>query len=277
MPQAPHVSASGFEGVPKPAAMPPIMIGGGSPKVLGIAGREADIVSLNFDNSSGKLGAAALGSGSDDQTAKKIEWIKAGAGDRFDDIELEIGGYFTVVTDHGEATAAAIAGRFGAPPEAFANHTHALIGSVDEIVDKLEERRDRFGITFTTIGVGSMHDFAPVFGTPLLMRQLVVVSGAPGAGKSTLAEPLAKALGFPLLSKDVIKETIFDSIGDFRSDLVATSGRHRRRGRCRCFGVLAEDAPAGRLGGKLQGWGHPDREHPEVERSPRRGVLPLTA
>jgi dephospho-CoA kinase len=45
------------------------------------------------------------------------------------------------------------------------------------------------------------------------VRQVVVVSGAPGAGKSTLAVPLARALGFPLVSKDVIKESLFDSLG----------------------------------------------------------------
>lgn len=56
-----------------------------------------------------------------------------------------------------------------------------------------------------------------------LTRELVFVSGSPGAGKSSLAVPLAKALGFPLLRKDVIKESLFDSIGDFRSDIVATS------------------------------------------------------
>ena len=55
------------------------------------------------------------------------------------------------------------------------------------------------------------------------MRQLVFISGSPGAGKSTLAGPLAAALGFPLLSKDVIKETLFDSIGDFCNDIVTTS------------------------------------------------------
>jgi predicted kinase len=45
------------------------------------------------------------------------------------------------------------------------------------------------------------------------VRRVVVVSGAPGAGKSTLAVPLARALDLPLLSKDTIKESLFDVLG----------------------------------------------------------------
>lgn len=54
---------------------------------------------------------------------------------------------------------------------------------------------------------------------------MVVVSGAPGSGKSTLAVPLAAALGLPLLSKDVIKETLFDALGHLDHDELASSRR----------------------------------------------------
>jgi predicted kinase len=51
------------------------------------------------------------------------------------------------------------------------------------------------------------------------LRTIVLVSGSPGAGKTTLAAPLAEALGFPLISKDDIKEAIFDALPGPAGDL----------------------------------------------------------
>jgi len=53
-------------------------------------------------------------------------------------------------------------------------------------------------------------------------RRIVIVSGPPGAGKTTLARPLARALGFALLSKDDIKEPLYDALGGRRGDLEAS-------------------------------------------------------
>ena len=160
----PHVHAVGFEAVPKPFTKsgPPIMIGGGAKRILTIAGREADIVSLNFNNSSGKLGAAGIGSSTAELTDQKIQWIKDGAGARFDQIEIEIAAYFTIVTPDGEATRAKMAPMFGMTPEVFAEHPNALIGSVDEICDRIVERRERFGISYVSFGASVIDSVIPV-------------------------------------------------------------------------------------------------------------------
>jgi probable F420-dependent oxidoreductase len=159
-----HVHAVGFEGIPKPVRTPgpPIMIGGGSRRVLGIAGREADIVSLNFDNSSGKIGPVGVGSSTAELTAQKIDWIRAGAGERFAEIEIEIGAYFTVPTPARDKTLGAMAPMFGLTPEQLGEHPHALIGSVDYLIETLQERRDRYGISYVTVGRQVAESFAPV-------------------------------------------------------------------------------------------------------------------
>ena len=109
-----YVHASGFAGRPLPVQTPPpIMIGGGAPRVLRTAGRLADIVSLNFNNSAGTLGSASVASATLEKTQEKIGWVREGAGDRFDDLELEVAAYFAAVTDEPEEATAAMAGRFG--------------------------------------------------------------------------------------------------------------------------------------------------------------------
>jgi hypothetical protein len=142
------------------------MIGGGSKKILEFAGREADIVSLNFNNRAGMLGPDGMNSGLAEATARKVQWIKNGAGSRFDDIELEIGAYNTIITDHQQPTAAAIGEALGISADAILSHPHCLIGSVDFICEELQRRREAYGISYIAVlddGENNMVEaFAPV-------------------------------------------------------------------------------------------------------------------
>ena len=73
-------------------------------------------------------------------------------------------------------------------------------------------------------------------------RRLVYVSGAPGSGKTSLAVPLAAELGYALLTKDRIKETLHDALGTPEPDRAWS----RRLGAAamELLWVLAADAPA---------------------------------
>ena len=53
----------------------------------------------------------------------------------------------------------------------------------------------------------------------------VLVNGLPGSGKTTLARAVARGLGLPLSSKDVIKETRADVLGTERIGWPQRSGR----------------------------------------------------
>jgi probable F420-dependent oxidoreductase len=162
--QRSHVRASGFSGRPLPVQQPhpPIFIGGGAPRVLRLAGRLADIVSINFNNAAGKLGPGSVASSTRDATAEKISWIADGAGDRFDDIELEIAAYFVAITEDPGDALQAMARRFDVTPEALSEHPHALIGSVPEVCEKLEQRRSELGVSYVNVAQRSMEAFAPV-------------------------------------------------------------------------------------------------------------------
>ena len=138
------------------------MVGGGSPRVLRAAGRLADIVSLNFDNSSGQIGSDGVRSGASDQTMRKIEWVREGAQDRFENLEIEIGAYFTSVTEQAQSSTEQVAQRLGVTSDELRDHPHVLIGSVAEIVEALEAQREIYGISYVTVGASVLEEFAPV-------------------------------------------------------------------------------------------------------------------
>ena len=157
-----QVKASGYQGLPaSPSGKVPLMIGGGAPRVLGIAGREADIVSINYNNSSGHL-AGSRETDTAEATLKKIEWIKEGAGNRFNDIELEVGAYLTIVTDNQTETAKSFTDMLGMSVEEVLSFPHALIGSVDYICEELEKRRELFGITYISFPDNAAESAIPI-------------------------------------------------------------------------------------------------------------------
>ena len=162
--QGTHVRATGFAGRPLPVQQPhpPIFIGGGAPRVLRLAGRLADIVSINFNNAAGKLGANSVANSTQEATVEKIGWIREGAGDRFGDIELEIAAYFVAISQDPAAALEAMARRFDVTPEELSAHPHALIGSVPEVCDKLEQRRGELGVSYVNVAQRAMEAFAPV-------------------------------------------------------------------------------------------------------------------
>ena len=51
---------------------------------------------------------------------------------------------------------------FGLTPEQARRSPHALCGTVDEIVDDLVERRERYGISTIGISASALEDMAPV-------------------------------------------------------------------------------------------------------------------
>jgi probable F420-dependent oxidoreductase len=159
-----HYRITELDGYPLPVHKPhpPILIGGGGRRMLTLAAREADIVNVNFDLREGRVSRRVARSGFAEATAEKLAWVKEAAGDRFEDIELGAWVFMANVTEGREAVAAAIATGFGAEARDVLEMPHFLIGTVDELVDDLQARRERYGFSFVVVPGEAAEAFAPV-------------------------------------------------------------------------------------------------------------------
>ena len=104
----------------------------------------------------------AFPDGTPEATDRKLSWVRDAAGDRFEQVELQVRVHLAMVTDDRRQVIEELAPAFGLTPDEAAATPHALIGSVDEICDQLVERRERWGISYIGMSADQLEAFAPV-------------------------------------------------------------------------------------------------------------------
>lgn len=159
-----HYAVRGLRSVPAPRRRPPFLVGGGRPRVLALAARAADIVSVNFDVSEGWVGPRAAHSATVDATDKKLDWIRAAAATRPAFPELHLVAYWSQVTERPEQVAAARIAALGLPitPQQLLGSPHCLIGPHARLVERLLELRERWGFSYVTFYDSDADSLAPV-------------------------------------------------------------------------------------------------------------------
>lgn len=158
-----HYEIDRHNGLPKPVnGRPPVLIGGGKKRMLSIAGREADIVGVNPTIPNGAIDADAARSGTAEETIRKLGWIREAAGTRYADLEINLLNFACMITDDRAQLADQLAPAFGLSPDALLEFPHALLGTVDEIVEDLEDRRDRYDASYIVVQSDAMEPMAPV-------------------------------------------------------------------------------------------------------------------
>jgi probable F420-dependent oxidoreductase len=164
-----HYQINGLESFPRPfqsaeRSQPRLLLGGGRKRMLQLAGREADIISLLTTS----VGSGVLVSEPQERSAEaldeKLGWIKAGAGERYGQIELNIMPSLLISDQRRAASDGFLAqqGWSGISYETLWEMPSVLIGSLDQICDLLIERRERFGISYYVIRDSQFEAFAPV-------------------------------------------------------------------------------------------------------------------
>jgi probable F420-dependent oxidoreductase len=157
-----HYRITDMVGSPTPhrPGGPPILVGGGAPRLLRWAGRTADIVGVNASIHSGEIDQDAARDALADRIDQKVAWVREGAGDRFDDLELNAWLAVAEITE--DATVVeGIAALFGTDPASLRQSPLALVGSPAEVGEALHERRERWGYSYHVIPGDKVRDFAP--------------------------------------------------------------------------------------------------------------------
>ncbi len=160
-----HYSVTDLTTFPTPAQRPhpPILIGAGSKRMLGIAGREADIVNVLPKALPNGTISEDLSERSPETVARKLDWVREAAGDRFD--ELELGMMVSVYHgDDARRTAERLAVRRGwaGAAERVLEMPSVLAGPVEHIVEELQARRERLGLSYYVVSSASMEAAGPV-------------------------------------------------------------------------------------------------------------------
>ncbi|MGH2550935.1 MAG: TIGR03621 family F420-dependent LLM class oxidoreductase [Thermomicrobiales bacterium] len=161
-----HYHITDLEGYPKPAQRPgpSLLIGAGHPRMLRIAGREADIVGFLTTS-------VATGTVVDVPTnrmwetvEKQVGYVREGAGDRFDQIELS-GIVTLLITDRRRTQTEELIRARGwneLSVEDVWSMPFVFIGSIDEIAEQMRERRERLGFSYFIVDDANIDTLAPI-------------------------------------------------------------------------------------------------------------------
>jgi probable F420-dependent oxidoreductase len=161
-----HYSVSGLTTFPRPAQRPhpPILVGAGSRRMLGIAGRHADIVNILPKALPDGTISDDLSERSPATVARKVGWVREAAGERFGELELGMVASVAVGEDarHQAERLAAERGWGAAAADKVLEMPSVLAGPPERIAEDLQARRERLGLSYYVVSNANMEAAAPV-------------------------------------------------------------------------------------------------------------------
>jgi probable F420-dependent oxidoreductase len=159
-----HYTIRGAVGTPRPHRVPypTVCIGGGGKRMLSLAAVAADIVAVNATMTAGTLGTDIAATATAAAFDEKLTWVHAAAGNRLDDIELQCHVPLVTLTPDRASVARTLGQAFGVSAEEALDVPLALIGTIDEMCDTIEQRRARWGFTYWIVPDDAMEAFAPI-------------------------------------------------------------------------------------------------------------------
>lgn len=135
-------------------AAPKILVGGGGPRLLALAGRHADIVGINPSLPEGRILPTTVADLAPDRVREKVRWVHEAAAKAGRDpaaLELNALVFVTALVDDPKPLREQIAKGTGMSVQDVADCPAFLTGSGAEIRERLERRREETGISYVVI------------------------------------------------------------------------------------------------------------------------------
>jgi probable F420-dependent oxidoreductase len=160
-----HYTVTDLKAFPKPLQRPypPFLMGGGGKKLLTLAGKEADLVGLHLKVSDD--GTVDASERTEEALARKVEWVRQAAGERFAHVELNLlFGYVILTQDRQQAAEQHLRehGRPGETVEQLLANPYMLIGTIEQFTERIQRLREQFGISYFVLDTSFMETLAPV-------------------------------------------------------------------------------------------------------------------
>ena len=140
---------------------PPLMIGGGGPRLLRFAAREAEIVALAPQMTVG--GRPMLRLATDPAFEGRVEVVRRAAGARFEELELNAFVAAAGVVGGPQPIGASLASLVkSAGPALVGGSPYILFGTVAQLRESVLHRRERTGLSSYGLPAAALEAFAPL-------------------------------------------------------------------------------------------------------------------
>jgi probable F420-dependent oxidoreductase len=160
-----HYRVTGHRGHPLPVQRPhpPIVISGNGRRLLTLAAREADIVGLSGITFRRGGTAPDISSWKASGISERLQLVREVSGDRYARLQLNVLVQRVVVTDDRREAAEELASHWTQlTPDEILQSPYVLIGSVNQIIEDLQSRRERWDISYFTVFETYADALAPV-------------------------------------------------------------------------------------------------------------------